>query len=188
MFASVILIFYPQNLYIYAFMCCLWGILSIMDKGRTNGYLMFLLGMTFAYNQGFFTYHKKIKALAILGLLCTSNLALLRFGTRVLAESLLDGLFVIIFFTFMYFLFREKIELYFAGENKKIKLSEKELTEEELDILKCVLNGQQYKNIGMNRNKSESSIKQIMIIIFQKLGIQNKKELLELYTNNKIIF
>ena len=55
--ACLVLVVYPKKFIIYTLMCCLWGVVVLVEGGGTNGILFYLLGMGFGYVAGIFKKH-----------------------------------------------------------------------------------------------------------------------------------
>lgn len=192
--ASIVLIFFPMQFYIYSIMCCLWGLSNLIDIGSTNGILMYLLGCAFAYYKQFFAKrepkHEPIKGLMLFAPLLIVIAFEYRLGVDMVVSSILTLLFLGIFFVLMYFLvidpFFVQRKIQHFKQLKKIDLSV--LTAEELSIVKEVLEDKIFFAIGQDRNIGESGIKQQMSGIYKKLEIYNKAHLAQLYEEGNLIF
>lgn len=62
------------------------------------------------------------------------------------------------------------------------------LTVDEISMVEEVLDNKVFKAIGKDRNKGVSAIKQLMTVIYRKLGVDSKKHLVQLYEDGKLIF
>ncbi len=184
---SLVLVRYPKNFFVYAVMCCFMGINSLILGSGTNGFLMYVLGCIFLYRIS--VLFKKKGLTILIGIVPILALASqYRLGVAALFESALDLLFLFVLFTLAYVVLSECFENSWVSTKAKVEsvddpnmVSLACLCEEELDILQDVLNGTTFFAIGMEKNKSESSIKQQMVVIYRKLGIRKKQELIDLH-------
>lgn len=187
---SLALIFFPMQFYLYATMFWVWGLLRLADGGGggINGILMYLLGCAFAYKQGFFVKHTKVKYFILLFILFTHSFHY-RLGVNVLTARMLDFLFVAMFFTLIYFLIiHPLVEKIKTPPSNSIIIAKCHLTEEELGLLDAVLHEEPYKAIGSDTGISESLVKQRVSVILEKTGVANRGYLLALYKQGKVIF
>jgi hypothetical protein len=58
--ACMVLIIFPLQFSIYAVLCCLWGLLHVIEGGSFGGILMYGLGLLFSFKEGFFHTHRAI--------------------------------------------------------------------------------------------------------------------------------
>lgn len=74
------------------------------------------------------------------------------------------------------------------GEHSKAFIDfqvERHFTEKETEVIKLLLRGYTYKEIAKNLYISENTIKYHIKNIYQKLGINNKMDLIKMFSNNE---
>ncbi len=187
---SFILIIFPTKFLLYILLCYFWGLLWLFEGESLSGFLIYALGCVFS--------HKKTSLFNnrfILMLVFILPFIMLSFQYRMGIESLVISIIEFIFLLvggvlFVALNYNEKISF---KNNKLIHINDIKvdlgcLTEEEILLLQSVLQFKTYQTIGKELNKSESSIKQAMVHVYQKIGITCKKDLLELQKNNLLIF
>jgi DNA-binding CsgD family transcriptional regulator len=185
---SIYLIFSPMNFIPYIFMCLVWGLLNIIDGGSISGVLMVFLGCAFAYRLGFFNTHYKRRLALVLSILFLGVLSQYRFGFAQLVSTFLNLLEFSMVFGIIFFLFIDKIRgNYISLVDSKIYLDSFGLNLDEIEILRCVIQGTTYRSIALSRNISESLVKQKMSAIFKKIGVRDKSSLISLYKDGRLI-
>lgn len=185
---SIALIFFPLQFYLYAIMFWAWGLLGFIGASGTNAILMYLLGCAFAYRM-FSAKNREKKCLIMILPLVIAIALQYRLGEGVLVGALLRFLFLLMIFTLIGLLYVHP----FVQKNKaqptdKILLANFNLSEAEFQLLSALLREEKYKTISLNEKISESSVKQRIRVLLEKIGAENRGHLLALYKNNKIIF
>ncbi len=185
MIIVIMLIFFPQKFILYTVVFCYLGVDNIINGGGTNGLLMYLLGGGFLYIS-----EKPFKNKLVIGIYIGIPIIAIttqyRLDTITMVVSFLDLLFVCALFVMGYFILKESFLI--TRKRKTTPVNVSCLSTEELSYVHDVLNGKSFSAIGLERYKSESSIKQIMSAIYRKLNIENKKELIELHEKGLLIF
>ncbi len=185
---SFFLIFFPTKFVLYTVMCCLWGLVHISDGGSTNGYIMYALGCAFTYKEGLL-FKKKFLTIVLLFLPCLAIAYQYKLGIEFIVDSIIDLIFIFVVSFLLLLLFKENLFIKVKSSDiivaKPVDLSV--LNSEELALLLEVLKNKTYHAIGIEQNKSESSIKQAMVNVYHKLGITCKKDLLELHRDKLLI-
>ncbi len=185
-----LLIFFPTKYELYAVVCCYLGLEGLVEGGELASMLMYCLGCGFVYRSGHLFKNKLISILLCV-LPIIALLTQVRFGVVLLLANFLNLLFICAFFVLSYAILKETVwqntnPFKQSLSNKKRDLSE--LTAEEVDIVRAVFDNRTFYSIGLDRNKSESAIKQSMVSIYKKLNVENKKELLDLQNSDLLIF
>lgn len=186
---SLVLIVFPMKFFLCAVICWIWGFLNLIDSGSNNGLWMYALGCAFAYKQGFFVKLTPIKYLLLLPPLIAVAFQY-RFGIDALIASVIDLLFFLMVFMFALVLFGES--LFKKNDDEPIeqvaKIDLRNLTADEVAMIKEALANKTFKAIGLDRNKCLSTIKQSMTDIYKKIGVDSKKHLVQLHKEEKLIF
>lgn len=177
--ACLVLVVYPKKFIIYSLMCCLWGVVVLVEGGGTNGILFYLLGMSFAYVAGIFKKHPLPKLAIFLAVCLASIISQFRYGGGFVSGVLLSFVFLLLNFILTWFLLQESGGLsqlereIFAtfslakGEHTSEatastpspRLDPSQLTEEQQKIISCIHQGMVYKEIAASIGKSESHVK-----------------------------
>jgi hypothetical protein len=200
---AMVLIVFPLQFYIYAFFCCLWGILKILDGGGMEGILMYGLGLTFAFKQGFFKTSPRLKiALAALVLLA-ALLSQIQYGIIHITETLF-GLFELLLIAGLVgILFMREIKTIketgmqngkfpynpaFSVTGSELRLSCNVFTGQDIQILRKILNGDKYEAVASELGMGLSTLKKRLTFLFSLLEISDKAHFLEQFENHTILF
>ncbi len=181
----IYLIVHPKKFILYALVCCFLGVEGLFRGSGTEAFLIYIVGLFFAYASGVLLKHKFITVIFF----TVPIIALLfqyRLGNLVLFDSIIDLIFIVTSAVFSYFLLKETFVISKKGVAKSVSLSC--LSSDEVLFIKDVVDGKSFYTIAIERYKSESSVKQIMVGIYKKIGIESKKELLEMHKNNLLHF
>lgn len=179
--ACLVLVVYPKKFIIYTIMCCLWGVVVLVEGGGTNGILFYLLGMGFGYVAGIFKKHPLPKLAIFLAICLTSIISQFRYGAGFVSGVLLSFIFLLLVYLLVWFLMQEagglaqlerdifatfspakrKTETEIASEDEEPPSPQDifQLTEEQQKIISCIHQGMVYKEIAVIIGKSESHVK-----------------------------
>ncbi|ULQ59910.1 LuxR C-terminal-related transcriptional regulator [Brucepastera parasyntrophica] len=185
--ASVVLIVIPLSFYIYAFFCCLHGIVHLVDRGSAPGVLMYLLGVAFAFKQGFFEKDKQIKITGLILILVAAILSQIRKGFLPLITTTLQCLsvFMIGFLLVMIFL-PDLQKIMKTKETSVLRLSPTLFTYRDAKILQDIIVGKKYEAIASEHNIAVSTLKNNLSSLYKKLGVSNRNAFLAKYSNYTI--
>ena len=179
--ACLVLVVYPKKFMIYSLMCCLWGVVVLVEGGGTNGILFYLLGMGFAYVAGSFKKHPLPKLTVFLAICLASIISQLRYGGGFVSGVLLSFVFLLLTYILTWFLLQEtgglsqlerdiiatfspakwQAETETAPEDQESPSWQdlSQLTEAQQKIISCIHQGMVYKEIAVVIGKSESYVK-----------------------------
>lgn len=200
--ACLVLVVYPKKFIIYSFMCCLWGVVVLVEGGGTNGILFYLLGMGFAYVAGIFKKYPLPKLAIFLAVCLASIISQFRYGGGFVSGVLLSFVFLLLNFILTWFLLqesgglsqleREIFATFFPAKEERTsevivvdsvpspRLDLSLLTEEQQKIISCIHQGMVYKEIASIIGRSESHVKRQMKVICTDLGIEGRVRLSDL--------
>jgi hypothetical protein len=85
-----LLIMHPLRFFIYTILCSIWGLVHIIDGGSVLGAMLYALGVFFAWKQGFFTAHAKLKQVLAAALVLAALCSQVRYGGGKVMDSLID--------------------------------------------------------------------------------------------------
>lgn len=163
---SVALIFLPMKFYLYAILCWVWGLFNLVSGGSSNGLLMYALGCLFAYKQGLFVKRTPVTYLILLLPLIALAFQY-RFGTTIMVASIMDFLFLLMFFLLVFILFGESFI-----KQKDEKLAEQAdtidssgLTAEEILLVKEMVANKTFKSIEKDVEKQPEQVDEIDLSI-----------------------
>ena len=179
--ACLVLVVYPKKFIIYTLMCCLWGVVVLVEGGGTNGILFYLLGMGFGYVAGIFKKHPLPKLAIFLAICLASIISQFRYGAGFVSGVLLSFIFLLLVYLLVWFLMQEagglaqlerdifatfspakwQAETETAPEDQESPSPQdiSQLTEEQQKIISCIHQGMVYKEIAVIIGKSESHVK-----------------------------
>lgn len=185
-----ILIFKTEWMYLFTSVCLFQGFFSIADKGNIDGCLLFLLGWSIAFKEGFFRTATKRKLVLVFSMIAVPLLMQLRFGYETVLYSLVYIAFMIVVFILMFIIFRTYlITLLPAARNKpKVNLEDYELMERDYDFIRRVRDYEKYSAIAIDYKISESAIKQRMSTIYRKLGVEDRSDFLVFCNSVELVF
>jgi DNA-binding CsgD family transcriptional regulator len=187
--ASVILLIFPLQFYIYAFLCCMWGIIHFMVGENLLGFAQYFLGAIFCYYQGFFrraTRQKLAAFIAFLFVVLAWHLyrkqisweeAVLKFLEVALLVCMMFSLFLSLFYK----------NTFRAGDNV-LYLSVQKFSKQESALLRLILSGNKYQAIAAEQHISRSSVKMRAREIYKKLGVSGLHECLDRWRNWTVEF
>ena len=186
----VFVIIYPHKFGLVATACLYYAIAGIMDKTiNPMGILMFGLALLIFNVRGFFIKHIKIKIILLSLALFAMQCIRLRFGIEFFINGLIDDIgYSLVFLSGIFFTY------VFAVRNVKptkkiLNVAEYEgLKESDADMLRRVLDNQQYKMIAIDFNQKEGSIRNRLNKIYDTLGCADRIGFLTMYTGFQIVY
>lgn len=186
----VFVLIYPHKFGIIAIACFYYAIPSIMEETiNPMGILMFGLAILILNVRGFFIKHAKIKIILLSLALLTMQCTRLRFGIDFFADGLIYDIgYSLVFLSGVFFTY------VFAVRNveptkKILNVAEYEgLKEADADMLRRVLDNQQYKMIAIDFNQKEGSIRNRLNKIYDTLGCADRIGFLTMYTGFQIVY
>jgi DNA-binding CsgD family transcriptional regulator len=186
--ATVLLIIFPFQFYIYAVFCCLWGLLRIMDGGSVAGLCGYLLGCAFAARQGFFKVHQKIKIGIVFLVLCVAIATQYRYGLALLARNLLLCFEFSLLAAVSLLLAWPQIQKLRATQKESVlKLPTSEFKPRDVTILQRILEGKKYDAVANECAISVHTLKHEVRALFQKLKISDRTTFLSTYAGHTIL-
>ena len=186
----VFVLIYPHKFGIIAIACFYYAIPSIMEETiNPMGILMFGLAILILNVRGFFMKHIKVKIILLSLALFAMQCIRLRFGIEFFINGLIDDIgYSLVFLSGIFFTH------VFAVRNVKptekiLNVAEYEgLKEADADMLRRVLDNQQYKMIAIDFNQKEGSIRNRLNKIYDILGVADRIGFLTTYTGFQIVY
>ena len=186
----VFVLIYPHKFGIIAIACFYYAIPDFIEKTiNPMAILMFGLGILILNVRGFFIKHAKIKIILLSLALFAMQCIRLRFGIEFFADGLIYDIgYSLVFLSGIFFTY------VFAVRNVKptekiLNVAEYEgLKEADADMLRRVLDNQQYKMIAIDFNQKEGSIRNRLNKIYGTLGCADRIGFLTTYTGFQIVY
>ena len=175
-----ILIFRPDWKYLFTAIFLFHGFVNIADGGDIAGCMLYVIGWSIAFKEGFFRTRSRLKGILIAALLVVPFALQFRFGASKALHSLANILFMCTAFVVLFIIFRHYLVplLPLKRRHKKIYLVEFGLMPRDFDFIARVRNNEKYSSIAIDYGISESAIKQRMVTIYRKLGVADRSDFL----------
>jgi hypothetical protein len=189
-----ILIYVPLQFYIYAGLCCFWGLISIIDGSGLSGMLMYALGLIFALRMGFFKTRPVFKALMGGFVVMAALLFQIWYGIGHFMGSLLEFLELFIIAGLTGALFHRELSASmkngeeknlsiraFSITDRELRLNRDHFTEGDFVILQMILSGIKYEAIAAKQHMGLSTLKKRVASLFNFLEVQDRVQFLKRY-------
>jgi hypothetical protein len=196
--ACMSLVFYPLQFSIYAVLCCLWGLLHVIEGGSCGGILMYGLGLLFALKEGFFHAHKDIKLSFAILLLVAAVLSQIRNGTERLTATFLDTIAMGLMVGIGILLYSREIQKQVSnrnihadmvtanGQEKILLLHQAKFNQRDIEMFQSILEGNKYEYIAGEQAISLSSVKKRVRILLDHLNLPDKASFVTIYADYTI--
>lgn len=184
-----VLIAFPLRFEFYAVLCCFRGIENLIDGGASSGFLMYLLGIAFAFRVGFFKKKRIIKIIICVLFPVFALVSQVRFSIEQTISSTLSVFAVALIFGLTYFLFLPDIRRLLKKttvNTSVLYLSAEQFSERDLRCLKKVQNGEKYESIAKEEDIGLSTLKNKMKLIYKSLNVYDKTTFLSTYAGYTI--
>ncbi len=188
LFCFIYMVFNPLHLKTYALVLYVYGLGNFLDRGILLGFLCLLGSYAFFFEMDFFRTRRLLKTL------------LLYFPPLILMLINIKPYGIVNFLVNVFHIFGVGIItcmillLYYPRiqemrQHKKVKyISRSSCSEQDLEWLKLVLDGNKYITIARQYKVSESKVKTRMLELYKILNSKDRTEFLTMYHNNSIEF
>jgi DNA-binding CsgD family transcriptional regulator len=189
---SVYAIIKPQFMWPYAVQGTFWGFMYIYTSGGITGFLLLFLGICFDIKCGFFKRFLIPKVLFLFACLVLVLYHVYTIDSKILFDTLLDSIVVILVILMLSLLFSKDIPLKFVSVEESNGGIRQIFNEHEIAYIKLL--GQNYKfySIAQMLNVSESSVKRTFSKMYNKVNVKGKTEFLskikEIATEEELAF
>jgi hypothetical protein len=182
----------PLQFYIYTFLCCLWGVINIVEGGSALGVLMYGLGLFFALKKGFFATRWKLKlslaSIPLIVALCSQ----FRYGWKTFLGSFIDILGLFIIMAIVVFLARHELQNLRKNKTpsmdmqqlpsaKVLTLPRDKFKRKDVAIAQGILEGKKYLAIANEQNMGLSSLKRRAKMLFTYVNVTNGQSFIATY-------
>ena len=189
-------IIFPQKMWPFALFGTFWGLMYIYTSGKITGFILFFMGVSFDIKCGFFKKFKIPKIIFLSACLAYVLYHVYQMDSRILYDTLLDFIVVILVCVMMYLLFRKEIE---KQVKKSVAIMENTglsiayfFNKDEIEYIKLLLHDYKFFSIAQKYNVSESSVKRTFSKMYKKVKVKGKSEFLskikEIATEEELAF
>jgi hypothetical protein len=199
------LVFFPLQFYIHAVLWGSWGLIGLLKGGRLPGVLMFVLGLAFAFKQGFFANYRKGKICLVILCFLTVLISQMRFGMDYVLDTVLGIVELVIIAEMVVSLFSRGLPVLlhnvaqknslsgmiapnrmFFVKGTELRLSPDYFTPHDVLLLRDVLAGEKYEVIARTYNLGLSTLKKRLAVLFSLLDEANKMEFMNRYARYSV--
>lgn len=188
LFCFIYMVFNPLHLKTYALVLYVYGLGNFLDRGILLGFLCLIGSIAFFYEMDFFRTRKVLKAVLLyLPPLVLMVINIKPYGLVNFLVNMFHILGVGIITCMILLLYYPRIQE--MRQHKKVKyISRDSCSEQDLEWLKIVLNGDKYITIAKEYKVSESKVKTRMLELYKTLNAKDRTEFLTMYHNSTIEF
>lgn len=148
----------------------------MQDTDSIFGAGCFLIGLMLLERAGFFLKHRLPRALAVLGYFVVLEGGSLFLAKEGLYNAVSACFFMVAFGVFVWLLYKDRLVVYLAEPKTKpaLSLGERGLTAAERSYVRELLAGKQQKEIAIDFELSESTVRNTLAHAYKKLGVDDK--------------
>jgi len=146
----------------------------------------FIVAVATLFRMGFFEKHKLLKFALSVGFLFSATLTGAYIAKRSIYYAFSPIFFVSILILFFYFAFKERLVVYLKEPKPILSLSEKKLSPAEKLYIHQNVAGKQAKEIAVDFEVSESTVRNTLNRAYAKIGVPGQSEFLVLAATSEI--
>lgn len=147
----------------------------------------FIMGVFLLERAGFFLRHRSPKALTLVCYLLVMEILSVTVSKRPLADAVSPTFFIAALLFFLWFLYKDRLVVFLKEPKQKISLVEKGLSPAECSYIMEVVRGKQQKEIAIDFELSESTVRNTLARAYKKLDVEDKAGLAVLAERFEII-
>ncbi len=184
MLMLIVLVVYPLQFRLYAFLCFVWGIVSLIDGASSLGLLMYILGTSFAFRAGFFQKHIERRILLVIFLPIFAIIPQVRFGINKVILSIIHLFSVGLIFSLIFLLIFPVIRKLGKKPTRNshvVYLPAERFSAKDIRCLKKVQDGEKYESIAKDEDIGLSTLKKKIKTIYQSLDVYDRTSFLSTY-------
>jgi DNA-binding CsgD family transcriptional regulator len=152
--------------------------LAIIDDAQNiYGLGFFIMGVLLLERAGFFQRRRGIKTAVALLYLLIIEIVAVTVSKRPLADAVSPTFYIFSFGLFLWFLYKDRLVLILKEPKQKISLTGKGLSPAEVSYVLESVRGKTTKEIAVDFELSESTIRNTLFRAYKKLGIEDKSGL-----------
>ncbi|OHE63208.1 MAG: hypothetical protein A2Z99_14955 [Treponema sp. GWB1_62_6] len=161
---------------------------AIIDDAQSiYGFGFFIIGILLLERTGFFLKRRSIKVIAATMYLLAIEVASVLLTERPMVDAISPTFFIIAFGFFLWFLYKDTLVIILREPKPKLSLSEKGISPAERTFILETLKGKSQKEIAIDYELSESTIRNTLARSYKKLGVEDKVGLALLGERNEIV-
>lgn len=149
--------------------------LSIISDARNiYGLGFYIMSVLLFERAGFFKSHRLLKAaLLALYLLALETISVI-FAHEVWTRAMSAVFFIFAFGVFLWFLYRDRIVVILKEPKPRLSLAERGLSPSERSYVQQTLQGKSQKEIAIDFELSESTVRNTLSNAYKKLGVEDR--------------
>jgi DNA-binding CsgD family transcriptional regulator len=152
----------------------------LADYRSFYGLGFFIFAIALLFRLGFFQSHRIIKfSASVLYLSIAEALAMLSAHMPIL-DALPAIFFLFAFLIFFYYMFEEKLMVFLNEPKAKLSLMSKGLSDTESNYIMAIASGKSVKETAFEAGVSESTVRNIIVRGYKKLGVGSRSGLMAL--------
>ena len=188
----LIVILFPAKMGLFSILSFIYGTIILVFEPENNlGILMFWLSIVTLHARGFFNQKKKLKEIITTIIFFGLIISELRFGSDIFFSNILEKFaYIFIYFISLFFFqiyVTDKLDI--LENNKKLDLQKyPELKKRDAQWLADILNGEKYEYLAVTYHMSINKIKNRIKVIFDIIGVGDKKGFLNKYSDFQICY
>lgn len=163
----------------------------ICEPGNMMALFMYFLSISSLYARGYFNKNRKVKNIIAICFLLILIFSEVRFGKEIFIKAFIQNIgFSFVFGCSLFFIFSYAGDLQdLQQENNKLNIHNyPDLKKRDADWLVKVQKGEKYGSIAIDEKMSVGSVKNRFKIIFDELGVGDRKGFLNKYSDYEIFY
>jgi DNA-binding CsgD family transcriptional regulator len=146
----------------------------------------YILGVLLLFKIGFFKRHRVVKSIAVILYLYIGQVGVALFTGQDYSTHILHVFFVTAFLVILWILYNEEIIVYLKEPKPILDLRASGLSEAEIRYILDLQAGKASKEIAIDSEVSESTVRNTLARAYQKLAVKDKAELLVLLSKSDV--
>ncbi len=159
----------------------------ITDSRGIYGLGFFIVGVLLLERAGFFLKHRTPKVALVGVYLLAVEIAAAVLSKASPVTALAPTFFIAAFALFLWFLYKDRLVVYFAEPKAKLSLTEKGLSNAERAYVLSAIRGKQQKEVAIDFEVAESTVRNTLARAYHKLGVEDKSGLAALAEKYEIV-
>ncbi len=149
--------------------------LAILDDAQNiYGLGFFIMGVLLFERTGFFSKRRGIKVLLLAAFLLVIEIVAVIRTSRPMADAISPTFFIIAFGLFLWFLYKDRLVIILREPKPRLSLSDKGISPAERTFVLETLKGKSQKEIAVDFDLSESTIRNTLARSYKKLGVEDR--------------
>ena len=164
------------------------SVLPIMEDPRyLYGLGFYIIGVLLLERAGFLIRRRGIKVVVLSVLLLAIEVVSAIRSKLPPVTALAPTFYVVAFGLFLWFLYKDRLVVYFAEPKAKLSLTEKGLSNAERAYVLSAIRGKQQKEVAIDFEVAESTVRNTLARAYHKLGVEDKSGLAALAEKYEIV-